>query len=273
MPIDTYKGSVGDIIRKLRCRVNTKGFGPLSQLDLALKIGWENPSTLSRIESGKVIPSRKTLIRICKALELTIVEINFLLKKFGYDEYIPHVNSKYLEKMIKLYKKEVDLYPFPSMLEYSRKFIYTNDKVYKFFLQSNERLKRASLQNISYLEMIFFPEYGLRNRLINWKELAQYLAINTNILLPEMVSSPNLEGVFNRLVNEPSFRKMFKSEKKFAVSNLRVHHVPFVYEHPDVGKISFSISQFPLLLDNRFYIMQFIPTTDLDVSLYKDYIK
>ena len=211
MPIDAYKGSVGDIIRKLRSRAYSKNFIPLSQLDLALKIGWENPSTLSRIESGKVIPSRKTLIRICKALELTSVEINFLLKKFGYDEYIPRVNSKYLQKMIKLYQKEVDLYPFPTMLEYSRKFIYTNDKVYRFFLKSNTQLKEATLQRISYLEMIFFPEYGLKNRLLNWKELAQYLAVNTNILIPEMVSNPNLEEVYNRLADEPNYRKMFKS--------------------------------------------------------------
>ena len=52
-----------------------------------------------------------------------------------------------------------------------------------------------------------------------------------------------------------------------------MHHVPFVYDHPDIGKISFSISQFPLLLDNRFYIMQFMPTTDFDVGLYRDYMK
>lgn len=269
MPIDTYKGSVGDIIRKLRSRVHTKGFVPLSQLDLALKIGWENPSTLSRIESGKVIPSRKTLIRICKALELTIVEINFLLKKFGYDEYIPRVNSKYLEKMIRLYKKEVDLYPFPSMLEYSRKFIYMNSKVYKFLLDSNPTL-RVSVKTKTYLDIIFFSEYGLKDRLINWKEFAKHVAINSNILMPTMLAEENAN--LEDLLQNDLFNKMSKLEKRLDVNSIKLHNIPFIYDHPIVGRISFSISQFPLHFDNRFYFMQFIPTTGKDLKIFTKYI-
>lgn len=269
MPIDTYKGSVGDIIRKLRSRAYSKNFIPLSQLDLALKIGWENPSTLSRIESGKVIPSRKTLIRICKALELTSVEINFLLKKFEYDEYIPRVTNKYLEKMIKLYKQEVDLYPFPAMLEYSRKFIYMNPNVYKFLLDSNAAL-RASAETKTYLEIIFFAEYGLKDKLINWKEFAEYVAINSNVLMPIMLDEENTS--LDDLLQNDLFSKMSKLDIKLDINRTKLHNIPFIYNHPVVGEISFLVSQFPLHFDNRFYLMQFIPATSKDLKLFTEYV-
>ncbi len=52
-------GNIGKIIKDFRLSFITKENKKLSQMDLSLRIGWENPSTLSRIEKGEVKPIEK----------------------------------------------------------------------------------------------------------------------------------------------------------------------------------------------------------------------
>ena len=75
---------IGYLIRSYRNHsVDARG-RHLSQIDLTLEIGWENPSTLSRIESSKVIPTKKTIVKIAKGLKLDRNGVNKLLHKAGY---------------------------------------------------------------------------------------------------------------------------------------------------------------------------------------------
>lgn len=66
----------GDKIRELRSK---KG---ISQLDLEIKAGF-CPGVVSRIETGKVNPSKETLAKIAVALGLSITEC---AKLFGLNE-------------------------------------------------------------------------------------------------------------------------------------------------------------------------------------------
>ena len=275
MSIDIYEGyNVGEIIRKLRERGRSRNGHSLSQLELSLQIGWENPSTLSRIESGKVVPSRDTLIKICKSLNLSSIETFTLLNKLSYSAYRPKVDDKYIRKMINMYKEEVDSYPFPAMLEYSRKFIYMNKFTHKFFLDSNPELKKATKEK-TYLEIVFFPEYGLKDKLVNWEEFSRYVAVNTKLLLPSTIANDtNMESVLKKLRENRLFQKMFKlGEKVVNKRGFKLHNIPFTYNHPHTGVLCFLVSQFPLHIDERFYIMHFRPSTERDIKNFARYTK
>lgn len=241
----------------------------MSQLDLALEIGWENPSTLSRIESGQVVPSRETLIRICKALRLNNYEIDFLLSKLGYIAQYPHVDEEYMQKMSQLYEEELSSFPFPTFVEYTRKFIYINDKAKEFFLKNNPVLKNA-IKNKTYLELIFLSEYGLKDKIVNWEEFARYVTFNSNMLMPTMFVEASI-GILDNNIKERIFNEMSKLGNFSDLKSIK-YNIPFIYNHPKVGTISFVASQFPLHFDDRFYIMQLIPATSKDLILFTKYI-
>lgn len=259
MPIDIYENdSIGDIIRKIREKGAIGKFPPLSQIDLALEVGWENPSTLSRIESGRVIPSRSTLIRICKALQLGNYEIDFLLSKLGYVSYYPKINLKYIRRMVNLCKKEFSSFPFPTMVEYTRRFIYINDSANNFFFKTNSSLKSA-IVNKTYLEIIFLPEYGFRKRIVNFEEFAKFVTLNSNLLMPTMFVDSGIDAIDSE-TKAKIFNEMAKLIGDTKLQNIK-YNIPLVYDHPVIGNISLIVSQFPLHFDDRFYVMQLIPSS------------
>ncbi len=263
MSIDIYydNSSIGEVIKKLREK-SFPGKSPArSQLDLSLDIGWDNPSTLSRIESGKVIPSRKTLIKICKTLKLNRLETDFLLNKLGYGENRPQtqeITEKYIQKMVKMYSYEIDNYTFPTMFEYGCKIIYMNKAAHDLFVGNSKKLD-ILFREKTYLELIFFKKYGIRQNILNWKEFAKYVAQDVNILLPVMTGVPYLLEVLDSLQKFSIFRKLGRLDEKLNISNLKYHNIPFIYNHPKRGKKSFSLSQFPSYFDDRFHVIQFIP--------------
>ncbi len=79
-----YMENIGQLIRYYRTHEVDLSGRHLSQIDLTLEVGWENPSTLSRIESNKVIPTRDTIIKIAKGLKLDRKRVNKLLHEGGY---------------------------------------------------------------------------------------------------------------------------------------------------------------------------------------------
>ena len=202
--------SIGEIIKKLREKSFPGKSSSKSQLDLSLDIGWDNPSTLSRIESGKVIPSRKTLIRICKALKLNRLETDFLLNKLDYGgnrPQTPKITEKYIQKMVSMYSYEIDIYTFPTMFEYGCKIIYMNKEAHDLFIGNSKNLD-SLFKEKTYLELIFFKKYCIRQNILNWKEFAKYIAQDVNILLPVMTGAPYLLTVLDNLQKFTIFRKL-----------------------------------------------------------------
>jgi putative transcriptional regulator len=59
---------LGDRIKEIRVRKN------MSQNDLAIECDFEKAS-MSRIESGQANPTVRTLYKICKALDIKMVEL------------------------------------------------------------------------------------------------------------------------------------------------------------------------------------------------------
>ena len=96
------KNNIGEYIKAERLRYKNGNNIGISQIDLSLKIGWENPSTLSRIEQGKIIPTKETVINIFEALEIPqeVVVCIFIKSNYLYTGEI--LTEKYIEKVTKL---------------------------------------------------------------------------------------------------------------------------------------------------------------------------
>lgn len=105
--------SIGKIIRDLRVQKRSENGKPLSQMELSYMIGWENPSTLSRIEKGDTFPTKQTLLKIIKALNLSYIESSFVLKSAGYFQGVSKNSKYYLSEMLKYFKSSFDKSTYP----------------------------------------------------------------------------------------------------------------------------------------------------------------
>lgn len=73
--MDINKLSEEEVLLKLGQRIiELRQEKNLRQIDLAIKLGIED-SSLIRIETGKTNPTTKTLLKICKELEVSIGEL------------------------------------------------------------------------------------------------------------------------------------------------------------------------------------------------------
>jgi transcriptional regulator with XRE-family HTH domain len=85
---ETYERlTIGEAIRNLRKRCINDNGTSMSQEDLSFRVGWDNASTLSRIENGLVIPNRDTIKKISDGLGLSKEEFSILdLKLISFNE-------------------------------------------------------------------------------------------------------------------------------------------------------------------------------------------
>jgi transcriptional regulator with XRE-family HTH domain len=95
----------------------------LSQIDVALQLGWKDTSRLSKIEQGRVgKPNRQTAEKIITALGLTDQERGNFLLVGGYlptDDEIKVVLKENIEK--------IDAWQYPSyLMDFSFRWLYTN---------------------------------------------------------------------------------------------------------------------------------------------------
>ncbi len=252
------KNNIGEYIKSKRLTYNNQG---ISQLDLSLKIGWENPSTLSRIEQGDTIPNKDTVIRILKALDINESLIIFILMKNLY-LYDTPINNNYINKVIKNIGKRLEYSEYPIFVSFftnniTEKNLYINDILFKIFIGGNstDNSMQKFLFKKDVFELLFNPEYEFYNRVINGDEFRKIIVNNMYIIFN---GEKDEEGYINSLMKFKDMKK-FWNEKVLSSKNLQFFNIPFIYDSPLVGKISFFVDKIPFIDDNRFFIQKFIP--------------
>ena len=120
----------------------------LSQFDVSLRIGWKDTSRLSKIEQGRVgKPTRETIEKIIKALELNQQEKGQLLYAGGY---LP--TDEEIEDIIKKVRTKIDSWRYPAyLLDFSWRMLYTNGiTTHVFILPKNWKtiVRKLSLIHI-----------------------------------------------------------------------------------------------------------------------------
>lgn len=266
---------IGNLIRKYRKDTIDEKNNPVSLLELSQEIGWENPSTLSRIETGKVIPSRNTIIKIAQALKLPINDLNMLLKQGGYIEYEPPITDKYIKQLSKSFSEEFESFNYPVFVDlYSWDIVYWNSFTSKFFVTENinEEVLYKKFYFKTLIDFLFDPDYKMRQNVINWEELTTLI---TGSVLFAQSLFPTDEKLKSNVVNflkYPEFKVIYsnikKSEPKYTLFN-----IPLVYNHPIIGIVNFSITSSFLYFDNRFVVEQIVPVTPQDLEKVNKFLK
>ena len=272
---------IGDIIAAERKRVIGKNGKPLSQLDLALKIGWENPSTISRIESGVVIPNKETVIKIFDNIEgVSQFKLAHILIKSGYFEtkrltfkYVKNVTRNIIEPKVKNLRYPINVVIYsdkpPFFITY-----YTNSIGRKVLFGNgiHSRIIEIISKRQDLMEIFFNPMYKMNKIIVNWEEFVEVIVTNLHILHNY---TDKEEKYIKGLYKYPKFKFIWKKSSNKGFEAWKDSDILFIYKVPCIGHISFKIHEVSLLEDRRFFIEHFIPATAEDVSkieeLYKKY--
>lgn len=140
--------SLGGLIKTYR--INRR----LSQFDVASAIGWKDTSRLSKIEQGRVKPTRQIVEKIISALNLNPEEGNAIL--FA-GNYVP--TNEEIKKILSDFRKIIDNWPYPAyLIDFTWRFLYCNrQNSYVFHVPEKVRLKLPQLKP-NLLEYPFFPK-------------------------------------------------------------------------------------------------------------------
>ncbi len=255
------KNNIGEYIKAERLRYKSGNSVGVSQFDLSLKIGWENPSTLSRIEQGKIIPNKDTVIKIFKALGIKEELIIFILMKNLYlygDLITPEYNNKMLNKLrVRVedlnYPYIISLYP-NNIKEIN---FYINEIAGKVLIgEKFKSILQKKIPSQDVIDVLLNPQYGINERILNKDEFLRIIISNMYIIYND---TKDEREYINRLRQFPNFDKYWEMSENSNFDDLKMLNIPFIYDSPLLGEISFLIQKSVILEDNRFFMQEFVP--------------
>ncbi len=256
---------IGETIRKLRLNSNKNS---LSQLELSYAIGWENPSTLSRIESSQVIPSRETILKISRALSLDKERINTLLKRLNYSEFEPELTDKYINKLIKKVEDEFDDYEYPISLKLFGSNLYLNKSSKKILSKIIDINIDEYMKDHLYLEIFLDPIFNLRKYVVDFEESATIFIGNYYFMTKSFLNSEQIENEIKPLRKYADFNKIWEKVLKSKDLEFTSYNIPLNFNLPHIGEIKFFVWENIFFEDKRFYIEHMIPFNKEDIENY-----
>ncbi len=259
IPFEFYKdNNIGQALKLIRCSIITPEGKPLSQLDLSFRIGWDNPSTLSRIESGKIIPTRDTLIKICKGLELDDRTTNMLLQKVMYFNNVPILTDEYINEVVTSIKEDFDDFEVPMVLKIATTIVYVNNEFERIFLKEDVNLTKETIVNKDFVELFFDPIYGVQDRILDWDNFSKKLVETLFILYHRLCDTQNVSVILSYIEKYPEFKKLWNGINKDIIKHKKnVFYLSHVYNSSFLNKINVHIVESTLPLDNRFLLIQY----------------
>ena len=257
MPLDFYTDkNIGQTLKQIRESIITPDGSPLSQLDLSCSIGWENPSTLSRIENNEVIPTRDTLIKICKGLCLNDRAINFLLQKVQYFDNVPILTEEYINKFILSIKEDFDDFKFPIMIKLATTIIYVN-KEFERIILNNGNIRVKDIIRKSFIDILFDPYYGLKQRILNWDIFSKELVENLYIVYSALRDTQDVGEILSNIDKYTEFNDLWNSIDKNIKMDKNVIHLSQRYNSDVAGEIDIHLLESTMPNDNRFLFTQY----------------
>lgn len=269
---DLKKVKIGKLIKDFRLRKIGDNGKHWSQLDLANSIGWDNPSTLSRIENGQIKPYRDTILKISKCLDLNNEDTNTLLKKAGYSEYGERITPFYTNKLIDHIKNELDLYDFPVMvntINNLEEIIYINSSNAIFFTEyENSKSFIKNLSGISFFDIMFTDDFGFKKNILNYEEFIYSFTSNIYMMYSNFTNEEESLNINKNLDKYKDFKDAWKYISNKDHNSLKIKGIPLEYNISRLNKkIRFLILTFPIYIDTRFLSEHFVPT---DKKLYSE---
>jgi len=247
----------------------------LSQFDVATAIGWRDTSRLSKIEQGRVKPTRVVVEKIISALNLNSEEGNTILFS---GNYVP--SDREIKTVLSDFRKIIDNWPYPAyLIDFTWRFLCCNKQnAYVFHVPEKVRLKLDQIKP-NLLEYPFFPKEIF--------PVTVYKGENESTVKPftiAQVAQFKIEQYYNltepwckRLVNHMAkydeFRKIW-SEIKVEDYQKRLLDYEFKIVEGEWGgksnKLKFHIFTSRVIDDPRFQTVLYIPVDSKTRKFFED---
>ena len=246
-------GTLGGLIKDLRLQKK------LSQLEVAVAIGWKEGSILSRIEQGVVSkPSKEVIEKLGITLELTKREKNELLLAGNYLPDKEEINKirREINTLMSEWKYPATAYDF------SWRIIHEN-KVCKYIYYENENEAEKVEKNVPNVFELNFNENYAQNKFAQDKpgngiesELIQSLT-QYRVEQKSHNAEENINNLIKKLILNKPFRTIWEKIQNVDHAKMIDNYTFADYVIPARGKketLSFHLFNAPLLDDPRINI-------------------
>lgn len=144
-----FGNTLGGLIKDYRIRKR------ISQLDIALKMGWKDTTRLSKIEQGRVSkPKRETIDKLLESLDLDEFERGEFLYNSGY----PPTQAE-IDKALAEMGPRIDAWPYPAyLMDFTWKVHFTNIPNLDSFVLSHSLKDPGNEVEMHALELPFLPK-------------------------------------------------------------------------------------------------------------------
>lgn len=245
----------------------------LSQLEVSLRIGWQDTSRLSKIEQGRVgKPTRETVEKIIKALELDQQEKGEFLFIGGYlptEEEIINIRKK-LSPIVSNWS-----YP-AAIFDFSWRAIDQNKANIDVYQISSELNHRIFNEHLRVLEILFDPnlkqnKFLKGNHLKGWYSFLSSVIVNFKYEQKKRVKEKWYIYHLKDMLLNPTFRKLWseteeKSGTEFIIG--RFAKQSLINPKKFKERLNFYLFTMPVLEDPRFALELLVP---MDMNTYQYY--
>src|SRR3989344_730746 len=247
--------TLGGLLKDYRLQYN------ISQLEVALALGWKETSRLSRIEQGKIFkPTRELLERIMDAMRLKEEEKNQLLY---IGNYLP--TREEIVKIQKIMSPIIEKIPYPvAVFDFSWRTMINNQVLYKLFKVNISQQKYIHTLNPNIIEIVFDLRFMLNVDLKKeYKKSRRQFLHNMLVQFLFEQRSRRKEKWFLDLIKKmmpnPIFLVAWQEAIKLNFTPQMFLPTKSVF-HPESGQeLNLYLSTHPLNIDPRFFLELNIP--------------
>ncbi len=248
--------TIGGLIKDYRIRKR------LSQIELSLKIGWNDSTRLSRIEQERAgTPERETVDKIISALGLNTQERGEFLLAGGY---LP--TEEEVELMVAQYKQRILDWRYPAyLMDFSWRILFLNKSTIDVFHFSRDLLTGKPLFQLNLLDNIIMP---LEVEVFKGDDKDSLLPLNRVLVSQFKAEHLGQENdkwykqlVSNYLKNKNFYYLWEKYTAEVYHKKLREYEYKLVKEKNGSTSI-FHIFDSSLINDRRFTLVLYLPAND-----------
>lgn len=253
--------SVGEVVASYRQRKRQIHNGkPWTQEDLAVAVGTDK-AHICRIERGQQLPTRKTLLRICRALDIPWEEESSLCANLGYLPDLRLPTQAEIDAVMRIVTPLLESLSYPAgIVDVIGRIWYYNRLACEFYsaaLQISPNVLSRLYRGRTVLELCFDEETSCIFRPLLPKEHILQLMARTRKMADAWQHTPEYESILSRLLRKEAFRNLW--ELSFQSSSLYIERLTHVLLHPQAGPLNLEYWAARLSPDPRFFVTHHLP--------------
>jgi len=238
----------------------------LSQMEVSLRIGWQDTTRLSKIEQGRVgKPNRETVDKIIEALKLTEQEKGEFLLVAGYlptDEEIGKVRREVIG--------QINNWPYPAVfIDFSWRCLMVNQPTIETFGFPKNFINQVLKIKPNLLEMVIAPKQFMPVDIFkgdNEKNLKSFPVAQVGQFKFEQLGRENdswYKKLIGKLTKDERFRKLWQEVDQNTYHKKLLDYEYKIIKWPNREKPDkkYHVFSSRLISDQRFQVILYLPVS------------